>query len=136
MIGIDTNVLLRLVFGASVQGGDAPEQRQAIEALVRQTDENFFINHVVLAESMWVLRRRAKLSRQAIAEAVEQLLDAANAAIQEPAVVRAAVQMFADYPGDFSDHLIGEINKQSGCRTTLTFDKAASRSPQFSELQR
>jgi predicted nucleic-acid-binding protein len=43
---------------------------------------------------------------------------------------------FTEYSGDFSDHLIGEINKQNGCRTTLTFDKAASRSPQFSELQR
>lgn len=40
------------------------------------------------------------------------------------------------YAGDFSDHLIGTINEQSGCRTTLTFDKAAARSPQFSELQR
>ena len=40
------------------------------------------------------------------------------------------------YPGDLSDHLIGTINEQSGCRTTLTFDKAAARTPQFSELQR
>jgi hypothetical protein len=39
-------------------------------------------------------------------------------------------------PGDFSDHLIGTINKHHGCRTTLTFDKAAAQSPQFSELQR
>lgn len=41
-----------------------------------------------------------------------------------------------EHPGDFSDHLIGTINEQSGCRTTLTFDKAVARSPQFSELQR
>jgi predicted nucleic-acid-binding protein len=43
---------------------------------------------------------------------------------------------FIQYPGDFSDHLIGTINQQNGCRTTLTFDKTAARSPQFSELQR
>jgi len=41
-----------------------------------------------------------------------------------------------EYPGDFSDHLIGTINEQSGCRTTPTLDRAAARSPQFSELQR
>ena len=34
------------------------------------------------------------------------------------------------------DHLIDEINSRNGCRTTVTFDKAASKSSHFTELTR
>lgn len=38
--------------------------------------------------------------------------------------------------GDFAACLIGEINSRSGCRTTATLDRAAARSPLFSEFSR
>ena len=136
MIGIDTNVLLRWLLGSSVLPEDAPDQAEALERLKQMADETFFINHVVLAEAIWVLRRGAKLSRKETVSILERLLMTGNVEFQAPEIVEAAVKHLSALPGDFADHLIGEINKQHGCITTFTFDKIASKSPNFSDLTR
>jgi predicted nucleic-acid-binding protein len=135
MIGIDTNVLLRWLVDAGTMD-DAPDQTRVVEDLILHSEEQFFVNHIVIAETIWVLRNRMGQKKTIIRDIIERILHAANVTVLDPDSVSSALNSFLNYPGDFSDHLIGEVNRKNGCRTTMTFDKAASKSPNFSELQR
>ncbi len=136
MLGIDTNILLRILLADAPGERDAPQQLSLVLQTIENRSEIFFINHIVLAETIWVLRQKMKYGKEIIADTIHRLLRMSNVAVQDEAIVSAALSTFVRYPGDFFDHLIGHINKQNGCRTTLTFDKAALKSPNFSELQR
>ncbi|SER64794.1 PIN domain-containing protein [Rhizobium sp. NFR03] len=135
MNGIDTNVLLRWLFG-DMLGEDVEAEMSAIRNLVLSSEAPLHVNHIVIAETIWVLARRTKRSRAAIVTIIDRILDAPEIRVQDEEAVRAAARAFAHSTGDFSDHLIGEINSRNGCRTTYTFDRAAARSPLFSELSR
>lgn len=136
MIGIDTNILLR-IFLADVSGeNDATDELKLVLRMISNRTETYFVNHVVLAETIWVLRQKLKYGKEVIADVVLRLIRMTNVAVQDDVIVAGALATFTQHPGGFSDHLIGEINKQNGCRTTVTFDKAAAKSPNFSALQR
>lgn len=136
MLGIDTNILLRIFLTDLSEGDDTADQFALVRDAVFGGREPFFVNHVVVVETIWVLRQKLKYSKEIIAGVMTRLLHMSNVTVQDAATVEASLSSFIEYPGDFSDHLIGEINRRNGCRTTLTFDKAASKSPNFSELQR
>jgi len=134
MIGVDTNVLLRWVANDVVGADDARNQSILVEEMIAANVEPIFLNKVVLVEAIWVLKRRAP--KQALIDVMTGLLNAINVIIEDREAVLSALDAYIRYPGDFADHLIGQGNQFSGCRTTFTFDKAAARSPNFSELQR
>ena len=136
MIGLDTNVLLRWLMHDAPSGGDAPHQVDLIETLVVNADEGIFINRIVVGETAWVLRRWVHIATNALVVIAARLLNLANIIFQKRDMLLAALASYDRYPADFSDQSIGTINKHNGCRTTLTFDRAAARSLQFSELQR
>lgn len=135
MIGIDTNIVLRWL-GDELVEDDNGHQAEALGLLDEMCGEAVFIKHVVVAETIWVLRRRMKFTRQASVALLRKILDTTDIVVPEADIVIEAVERFSEYRGDFSDHLIGAINRRNGCSTTYTFDKAASKSPHFSELQR
>jgi predicted nucleic-acid-binding protein len=136
MIGLDTNVLLRWLVQEDLVGGDAPHQVELVRGLVEMAEEALFVNQIVIVEIIWVLRTKAGLDKEAIVQLVTRLLLAVKMVVQDRDLLLAALESYSLFPGDFSDHLIGEINKHNGCRTTLTFDRAAAKSPNFSALQR
>lgn len=136
MIGVDTNVLLRWLIDAEMVDDNAPDQTRLVEDLILRSGEQFFVNHIVIAETIWVLRNKVGQKKTIIRDVVERILHSANVVVLDADTVSSALNSFLNHPGDFSDHLIGEVNRQNGCRTTMTFDKAASKSPNFSELQR
>jgi predicted nucleic-acid-binding protein len=136
MIGLDTNVLLRWLVQDDILGGDAPHQVELVRELVERAEETLFVNQIVIVEIIWVLRSKAGLDKDAVVQLVTRLLLAVKTIVQDRDLLLAALESYSRYPGDFSDHLIGEINKHNGCRTTLTFDRAAAKSPNFSALQR
>jgi predicted nucleic-acid-binding protein len=135
MIGIDTNILLRWLYDGSFSQ-DSAEQASLVSDLLMNSDEVFYINHIVLVETIWVLLRKMKLGRAVVADVVERLTGLSNVEIESREVVERALASFLRYPGDFTDHLIGEINAAAHCETTFTFDRAAAKSPKFSELQK
>ena len=130
MIGLDSNILLRWI----VDDPTAPEQSERVRQRLSTERRPLFINHIVLAETVWVLRRFGNASPEVVEQVVDGLIAAPNVRLQQPEVVAAALQSFRRKPGGFADHLIGEINRHAGCETTLTFDKPASKSPVFSGL--
>ena len=123
MIGLDTNVLLRL-------GDDRePDQRDRARALVgSQGSSGCFVNAIVLSEFAWTLTRIYKLSRADVAARIAVILEAPEFAVASVAEASRAVQRFRSGPADFADYFLAEINSSVGCTATATFDRDALKS--------
>ena len=129
MIGIDTNVLLR-IFGSDE---DDPDQVAAARGLLR-TAAPLFVNPIVLAEFVWTLRRTYKLDRRAIHARLAAIAGAPEFTYAFPQATRRAVELFREGPADFADYLIGEIDRDLGCTTTMTFDRQAALAATFTSV--
>lgn len=134
MIGIDTNILLRWLIDDSIACDDAPHQTDLVARAINDSKQTCFANTVVVAETLWVVASLLKQSREVQAEIVERLLISFNVRIAEEAAVARALDQFRSGKADFSDCLIGALNSEAGCDTTLTFDKAAAATPGFTLL--
>ena len=130
MIGIDTNVLLRLLLQ------DDPEQSGRALDLIRSraVDEPIMINPIVLAETIWTIRRKLGGTRHEIALRIEQLLDTEGFEVMFAEAARRAMDGYRIGAADFVDGFLAEINAEIGCRTTFTFDQEAARSRAFSPV--
>jgi len=126
MLGIDTNVVIRLIVA-----DDAGQTRRA-RALVEQAlgrDETVLVSLLVLLESEWVLRSRYRFSRGAILNIFRALLEARELSFEDEPALEEALFRWKDSPCEFSDCLITAHNRQMGCRATATFDDKAARLP-------
>lgn len=130
VIGIDSNALIRWLVtlpGETVQTGPA---RRAVEG----QKEPIYVCLPVLAEAVWVLSRLYKFDRTAIATVLDALLGNKDVVMQDAPAVSAALSGFKSGGPGFADHLIGALNRDAGCSTTLTFDKRAAKLDTFSEI--
>jgi predicted nucleic-acid-binding protein len=130
MIGLDTNVLLRVFID------DTPEHNAAARNLLRGAARNDLrICLIVLVETIWTMRRRFGFGRTAIAEFVTELLDRPEFEIEDRDLIEAALAAFLDFRRvDFADCLIAVSNARAGCETSYTFDSDASALDQFTDL--
>jgi predicted nucleic-acid-binding protein len=120
MIGLDTNLLARyLTMDDPVQFAKA---RTLIEDAV-SSGERFVINTAVLCELVWVLRTAYEYSREEIARALESVLATAEFTVERPDEARQALREFQTTKADFSDALIGRVNRALGADHTVTFDR-------------
>ena len=131
MIGIDTNVLVRYIVH--------DDQRQAKTAtqLIEHTccpDNPGFINHIVLCELVWVLRRSYKLDKKNICQVIKQIIRTDRFLIQDIQLVWRALETFKEATADFADCLLGQRNLYAGCEYTATLDDAASQTPGYQHL--
>ena len=126
MLGIDTNVMLRLVVA------DDAEQTRRARKLVEKAqsgNEPVLVSLLVLLESEWVLRSRYEFSRQALLGIFRALPEARELSFEDEPALEEALFRWKDNPGEFSDCLITAHNRQMGCRATATFDGKAARLP-------
>lgn len=127
MIGLDTNILVR-----AIQSDDpvaSPIARRVLSELTEASPGR--VNSVVLAEFAWTLRTRYAYGRADIAAMVEALLESPALDVGDREAVSAAVARTRKEGLDFGDALIAELNRSSGCTSTLTFDRKAARSTAF-----
>ncbi len=132
MIGIDTNILVRYL----VQ--DDPTQAKSATRLIEGTctkDDPGFLNHLVLCETIWVLEGCYKQPKDILVNTIEQILRVAQLRIDEPQVVWQALEDYGNNHADFADYLLGRINRNRDCTTTMTFDRQASKSSSFTLLK-
>jgi len=132
MIGIDTNVLLRLL----VRDDDA--QLRAAERFIAthcSPDDPGFVSLVVIVETAWVLKRLYLYDRSQIATALKALLDVAELEIESAADVRTAVADFATSAAGLVDCLVARTNVATGCEYTVTFDRKAAKLRGFELLK-
>jgi predicted nucleic-acid-binding protein len=135
MLGVDTNILLRWLIDESLWPPDDATQWAAAQRLIGDNERQFYVNLVVLAETLWVIERRLKQSAPVVAEILARLEAAANVTLQEREAVRAVSASLARKRPGVVDRLIAEINARAGCEATLTFDVSASRTPGFRLLK-
>ena len=120
MIGLDTNVLVRYLTQ------DDPAQFARAAAFIdaaSEREEQFLVNTPVLCELVWVLATVYDYSREEIAQALEQIFTTAQFEIERLDEARQALGDFRSSKADFSDALIGRINRSLGAKHTVTFDR-------------
>ncbi len=128
MIGLDTNVLLRVL----IEDGD-PQSAAARDFLAAECSaaDPAFINTVVLVEVVWVLVRRYAYGKAEVVRTIEALLAAPAIAFANEELVRSALKLYSRQSIGFSDAVIGEINRAASCSVTATFDRKAAKTDCF-----
>lgn len=128
MLGIDTNVLIRLLLRDDDAQFQAAQRLIAKEALAGQP---VLISHLVLLETEWVLRSRYGLQKPQILGTISGLLDAGDVQFEDEPAIEEALFIWKEGKTGFADCLISAKNRRLGCRATATFDVKASKLPGF-----
>ena len=126
MLGIDTNVVVRLV--VADDAGQTRRARKLVEQAL-SNEEPVLVSLLVLLETEWVLRSRYGFNREALLSIFRALLEARELSFEDEPALEEALFHWKDSPCGFSDCLIAAHNRQMGCRATATFDGKAARLP-------
>ncbi len=123
MIGLDTNVIVRYL-----TQDDHHQAALANKIISKSTAEGqlLWISLITLCETVWVLERAYKISKEEIVNILHLLLQTQELVFENHNVVWHALN---DYKtcnsAGFSDCLIGRQNHANDCFYTYTFDKEA-----------
>ena len=131
MIGLDTNILVRLAIE------DDPAQLRRARAFLAancSAEEPGFVNRVTLCELVWVLTSNYGLGRIQIARHLTDLIASTDIVVEDGGAVRGAVTRYTSTNIEFADLLIAETNLAAGCKATATFDKRAARLDGFTSV--
>ncbi len=131
MIGLDTNILVRLIVR------DDPGQTVLAERLIQQaTDagEPCFISDPVLCEVAWVLGSQYRAKKVDILAALQGLLEGALFAFEDREVLLRAIERYQKSKADFADCLIGAKAQARGARTTYSFERVLVQELGFTRL--
>ena len=93
-----------------------------------------FISVVAMVETACVLDRGFGLTAREIAAAIERVLQADLLVVENEQEVFTSMVMLKEGRGSFGDALIGALGAKAGCSHTITFDRKASRLPDFRRL--
>lgn len=123
MIGLDTNVVLRLL-----TNDDARQRRAALrlaEGMGR--DYTAFMTLVSVVELNWALWSKLGFSKQDAARAIGSLLQTRGLVVEHHDLVLKALRLVLTENADFADALIAARSLQAGCISITTFDRQAAR---------
>lgn len=123
MIGVDTNVLLRLLII------DNPVQCEKARAFfaARTIHDPAFVSATVLAELIWLLRRRFLYEGQTILETLRSMTLTDEIRFEHGDRLRAFLEADDRRATDVADALINWSCEQAKCEKVVTFDKRSAR---------
>ena len=131
MIGIDTNVLLRLLVR------DDDEQVRVVERFMStrfSKDDPGYVSRVVIAETAWVLKDVYGYERKQIAAAIRAVVNVSELQMESADEIHAAIADFERSSAGFTDCLLARTNSAAGCDHTVTFDRKAAKLTGFKLL--
>lgn len=131
MKAVDTNILLRYFLN------DDEKQNAKVKNLFVENRQNgtcLFVSSLVILELDWVLASFYKMPRDEIIELLLSVVNFDILKVEHEQAIKTALTFAKNNIYDLSDLLIGAIAKANNCTTTLTFDKKASKSPNFELL--
>lgn len=130
VIGIDTNVLLRMVLN------DDPAQRSKALSFGKglSKDNPGFVSLIVLVELSWSLSSRYRQPKPVVLQTIRDLLHTKGLAFESFDTVVRALELAAKSKADFADAIIAERNREIGCSHTVTFDRDAAKAIPSMEL--
>lgn len=122
MIALDTNILVRYLVD------DDAEQAQAARTLLEglTAERSGFVCREVMVELVWVLQRAYRLSRDRIAEVLEELVATEGLQIEAADDVARAAFRYRRGEAGFSDLMIASAAERSGASPLYTFDRKAA----------
>jgi predicted nucleic-acid-binding protein len=126
MIGIDTNILLRLWLN------DDPVQSKRIDQLLAEhggLPGSLLVTDVVLVEAVWTLKSAFEQEKHAQLIAVRSLLEETAFAFEDREAVAAALTLFESGSCGFADCLVVAKHARQGCDFTATFDRGMRKLP-------
>jgi predicted nucleic-acid-binding protein len=113
MIGVDTNVIVRLIVN---------DDLAQVERAARLFAANeILIPSSVLIETEWVLSQAYGLNRSVVADAIGRVIDLANVTVDEPQRISWALAAFAEGM-DFADAV--HVRTPAAIGRFASFDKA------------
>jgi predicted nucleic-acid-binding protein len=123
MIGIDTNVLIRIFTR------DDPDQLVAARRLLHSFTVNQpgWIGIANLLEIDWVLRSVYHHDRSGVVSVLDNLLAMDNIVIESREAVMNAISHFRRGKASFADCIIAASAQNAGCLRVMTFDAIAAR---------
>lgn len=120
MIGLDTNVLLRIVVD------DDPAQNERARRFATSAEPaSLFVSDIVMVELVWTLRRRLRLSKPLVVTVLRRLVDRPEFVFEDRDAMTGAVESFDSLTTDFSDILIAAKGRAFGASATVSFDEVA-----------
>jgi predicted nucleic-acid-binding protein len=123
MIGLDTNVIVRYLTQ------DDPRQGELANKMISKSSsqgELLWISQITLCETIWVLERSYKISKEEVINILNILLQTQELVFENHDIVWQALQDFQTCQTvGFVDCLIGRQNISNGCTFAYTFDKDA-----------
>jgi predicted nucleic-acid-binding protein len=130
MIGLDTNVLLRLFID------DDSEQCERARSFVEQAGRGgpCMVNVIVLAEFTWVLAKSLDKPKVEVIKYLDGVLQSDDLEVERRTAVVSALEAYRIGPAEFADYLLAQINTELGCASTATFDVKALKSSQFTPV--
>ncbi len=121
MIGVDTNVLVRLL-----TADDAVQHAAAMRFFQNRSGADpAFVSAVTLAETIWVLRFRYRLTHADILDAVSGILDSDDFIVEGRELL--VVARDAGKSALLTDFLVAHLGRRAGCSGTVTFDRRAAK---------
>lgn len=120
MIGVDTNVLLRLLVGDDP--AQASKARQLFDRAAAD-QQSIWVSDTVLVELAWTLGRAYGRDRSDVVQALRALSSHATVALESAVAVREATDSFERGPADFADCLLCAKAAAAGCDQVATFDR-------------
>lgn len=126
MIGIDTNILLRLWLN-----DDLAQSKRIDQLLVEHggLPGSLLVTDVVLVEAVWTLKSAFEQDKHAQLIAVRSLLGETAFAFEDREAVAAALTLFESGSCGFADCLVVAKHARLGCDFTATFDRGMRKLP-------
>jgi predicted nucleic-acid-binding protein len=131
LIGVDTNVLLRVLVEDNVA------QLHAANALIDSADRDgdpLLVSPIVIVELEWVMRKLYDRNKDQILDGLDRLRGHANIVIDDAEAVESAIKAWRTGKADLADYLISALARARGARTTMTFDRDAAETLAFTLL--
>ena len=125
-IGIDTNILLRLIVN------DDAAQRLAVLKFGAGLNRDYFglVTLLSLVEADWALRTQYGYERKQSVAALQKITSIRGVTIESADAVALAIRLVDLRGVDFADALIAFRSTELGCEAIMTLDqKAAARVP-------
>ncbi|MDQ7075138.1 MAG: type II toxin-antitoxin system VapC family toxin [Gammaproteobacteria bacterium] len=121
MIGIDTNVLVRVL----IDDHKAKKQCEQARSLLLK-HEKTLITDTVLIETIWVIQRAYSIKKPQIISTIERLLLQSTLVFDDKNTLENALETYRSHAFEFSDALILTKNQEKQC-SLYTFDKKLSK---------
>ena len=130
MIGIDTNIIIRLLTR------DDERQHDLARGLFSRASSRdpLGVNIVTLTETAWVLESRMKLQPEKARPLLAALVDSVEILLLSEVRMPDPFAMLESRHRGWTDVVVSAINRENGCDFTYTFDRRAAQSVAGMEL--